>query len=100
MADMNLSRLPRRMEITISRHLLERAGFGGTPEEIKRSPEWRCGMRRQLVYFQKIQNSLPAFDHSGIHDPASNLSRKPARSNKAGEEKGEALGIKGASTGG
>src|SRR5262245_15372533 len=51
-------------------HLLERAGFGGTPEEIqalaRMSP---ADAVRQLVYFQNIENNLPAFDHSGIHNP-------------------------------
>src|SRR6266705_3256407 len=51
-------------------HLLERAGFGGTPEEIEAFARLtpREAVRR-LVYFQNIENTLPAFDHSGIHDP-------------------------------
>src|SRR5437867_5119514 len=51
-------------------HLLERAGFGGTPEEIqalaKLTPTEAV---QQLVHFQKIENKLPPFEHSGIHDP-------------------------------
>src|SRR5512139_669527 len=52
-------------------HLLERAGFGGTPEEIaelaKLAPQEAV---RRLVRYQAIDNSaLPPFDHSGIHDP-------------------------------
>src|SRR5215469_7851798 len=77
-------------------HLLERAGFGGTPEEIqvlaKLSP---TDAVRQLVYFQNIQNNLPPFDHSGIHDPGLEPfpESRPAVT-KMAKEKGEALGIK------
>jgi hypothetical protein len=77
-------------------HLLERAGFGGTPEEIqvlaKLSP---ADAVRRLVYFQNIQNNLPTFDHSGIHDPGLEPfpESRPAVT-KMAKEKGEALGIK------
>ena len=77
-------------------HLLERAGFGGTPEEIqvlaKLSPTEAV---RRLVYFQNIQNNLPPFDHSGIHDPGLEPfpESRPAVT-KMAKEKGEALGIK------
>ncbi len=77
-------------------HLLERAGFGGTPEEIqglaKLSP---TDAVRRLVYFQNIQNNLPPFDHSGIHDPGLEPfpESRPAVT-KMAKEKGEALGIK------
>jgi len=51
-------------------HLLERAGFGATPEEIAQfaamTPETAV---RQLIYHKDIANDLPAFDHSGVHDP-------------------------------
>src|SRR5258705_6243368 len=50
-------------------HLLERAGFGGTPEEIAlfaaMTPEAAV---RRLVYHKDIANDLPAFDHSSVHD--------------------------------
>src|SRR5215468_3861357 len=77
-------------------HLLERAGFGGTPEEIqvlaKLSPTEAV---RRLVYFQNIQNNLPPFDHSGIHDSGLEPfpESRPAVT-KLAKEKGEALGIK------
>ena len=77
-------------------HLLERAGFGGTPEEIEAlarlSPAEAV---RRLVYFQNIENVLPPFDHSGIHDPGleSFPESRPAVT-KMAKEKGEALGIK------
>jgi uncharacterized protein (DUF1800 family) len=77
-------------------HLLERAGFGGTPEEIAQlaamTPEAAV---RQLVYHKDIANDLPAFDHSGIHDaglepfPAS----RPAATDLA-KQTGESMGIK------
>src|SRR5215813_13962364 len=77
-------------------HLLERAGFGGTPEEI----EALAGLTpteavRRLVYFQSIENNLPPFDHSGIHDPGLEPfpESRPAVT-KMAKEKGEALGIK------
>ena len=38
-------------------HLLERAGFGGTPEEIQALARMTPAEAvRQLVYFQKIEN--------------------------------------------
>src|ERR1700690_3760006 len=52
-------------------HLLERAGFGGTPEEIealsKMTPARAVG---RMVRFEGIDSTpLPPFDHSGVHDP-------------------------------
>ncbi len=77
-------------------HLLERAGFGGTPEEIAQfaamTPEAAV---RRLVYHKDIANDLPAFDHSGVHDaglepfPAS----RPAATDLA-RDTGESMGIK------
>ena len=77
-------------------HLLERAGFGGTPEEIAQfaamTPEAAV---RRLVYHKDIANDLPKFDHSGVHDaglepfPAS----RPAATDLA-KETGESMGIK------
>ena len=85
-------------------HLLERAGFGGTPEEISRlaamSPEAAV---KALVDFAEpgrtgpkgAHRSMPVFDDSPIHDaglepfPASRL----AATNQA-KETGEALGVK------
>ena len=77
-------------------HLLERAGFGGTPQEIEQyaamTPEAAV---RRLVYSKDIVNDLPAFDHSGVHDaglepfPAS----RPAATDLA-KATGESMGIK------
>lgn len=52
-------------------HLLERAGFGGTPEDIERlatmTPEQAV---RHLVHYEAIDNShLSPFDESDVHDP-------------------------------
>ncbi len=77
-------------------HLLERAGFGGTPEEIQALARLTPAEAvRQLVHFQSIENKLPPFEHSGIHDPGLEPfpESRPAVT-KLAKEKGEALGIK------
>ena len=78
-------------------HLLERAGFGGTPEEIAAlaamSPQAAV---RHLVHFEHIDNShLQAFDHSGIHDPGLEPfpPSRPATTELA-KETGQALGVR------
>ena len=49
-------------------HLLERAGFGGTPEEIARLAQMPpAAAVRHLVYYQQVPNIVfPPFDPSGI----------------------------------
>ena len=59
-------------------YLLERAGFGGTPEEIQAvaamTPQDAV---RHLVYYQKVQDvDLPAFQETGIF-PSRNWNRGP-----------------------
>src|SRR3569623_1547566 len=78
-------------------HLLERAGFGGTPEEIaalaKLTPAQAVA---RLVRFQGAPEvNLPPFDESNIHDPGLEPfpPSRPAVTDMA-KEKGEALGIK------
>jgi hypothetical protein len=78
-------------------HLLERAGFGGTPEEIavfaKMAPARAVA---RLVRFEGTDAShLAPFDHSGIHDPGIEPfpPSRPAVTDLA-KSKGEALGIK------
>ena len=77
-------------------HLLERAGFGGSPEEIQKladmPPEEAV---RFLVYFDNVPNDhLPEFVHSGfwdeslIHFPPS----RPAATNLA-KETGQSMGV-------
>ena len=77
-------------------HLLERAGFGGTPEEIEALARLTPAEAvRRLVYFQNIENNLPPFADSGAHDPGLEPfpESRPAVT-KMAKEKGEALGIK------
>ncbi|HTW64619.1 MAG TPA: DUF1800 domain-containing protein [Bryobacteraceae bacterium] len=78
-------------------HLLERAGFGGTPDEIqalaKLTPEQAVA---RLVRFEGTDEShLPPFVHSGIHDPGLEPfpPSRPAVTDQA-KKTGEALGIK------
>lgn len=78
-------------------HLLERAGFGGTPQQIEAlaamSPSAAVN---SLVYFDSADNShLQAFEHSGIHDPGLEPfpPSRPATTELA-KETGEALGVK------
>lgn len=77
-------------------HLLERAGFGGTPAEVSRlaaiSPKQAV---RSLVYYQSIRNPLPPFEDSGAFDSGLEpfaLSR-PAATDLA-KATGESLGVK------
>jgi uncharacterized protein (DUF1800 family) len=78
-------------------HLLERAGFGGTPEDIRALAAMSAAEAVQsLVYFDPAANShLPPFDHSGVHDPGLEPfpPSRPATTELA-KEAGEALGIK------
>lgn len=78
-------------------HLLERAGFGGTPEQVEAfaamSP---AAAVRSLVYFQDADNGhLAPFVHSGIHDPGLEPfpPSRPATTEMA-KATGEALGVK------
>ncbi len=52
-------------------HLLERAGFGGTPDEIDTLAEMTPTQAiARLVRFEGTDTShLAPFDHSGVHDP-------------------------------
>jgi len=78
-------------------HLLERAGFGGTPEEIEELAKLTPGQAiARLVRFEGTDVSqLPPFEHSGVHDPGLEPfpPSRPAVTDLA-KEKGEALGIK------
>ncbi|MGH8678516.1 MAG: DUF1800 domain-containing protein, partial [Burkholderiales bacterium] len=77
-------------------HLLERAGFGGTPDEIaqlaRMSPESAV---RHLLHHRNIANDLPAFDHSGVHDPGLEPfpPSRPAATDLA-KQTGKSMGIK------
>jgi len=78
-------------------HLLERAGFGATPEEIdafaRMTP--REAVRR-LVYFEGVEDApLAPFEHSGVFKPGLDPfpPSRPATT-KLAKENGEALGVK------
>jgi uncharacterized protein (DUF1800 family) len=78
-------------------HLLERAGFGGTPEEIAAlaamTPEAAVAW---LVDYESVANDrLPAFDASDIHDPGL-IDFPPSRpaTTALAKATGAALGVK------
>jgi uncharacterized protein (DUF1800 family) len=78
-------------------HLLERAGFGGTPAEVAAlaamTPEEAVA---HLVDYEAIPNDhLPAFEPSDIHDPGL-VDFPPSRpaTTELAKAKGEALGVK------
>lgn len=78
-------------------HLLERSGFGATPEEIDRFMKLTPAQAvRRVVYFDGVpSDNLPPFEHSGVFksglDPFP--SSRPATTALA-RDVGEALGIK------
>ena len=78
-------------------HLLERAGFGGTPEEIQALAKMTPAQAiARLVRFEGTDaGQLPPFDHSGILDPGIQPfpPSRPAVTDMA-KKNGEALGIK------
>ena len=83
-----------------AQHLLERAGFGGTPREVDRLARMTPRQAvRYLVYFEGVDaaaiQAQPAFDHSGIFDAGLDPfpPSRPATTELA-KAKGEALGIK------
>ena len=84
-------------DINIAKHLLERAGFGGTPGEIKKIYELGLiGAVNHLVNYESINDDfLKEFDESDIHDPGL-VDFPPSRpaTTKLARETGEALGIK------
>ena len=88
---------PRDWNDGFAAHLLERAGFGGTPDEIKVLAEMTpADAIGRLVNFENVDNNhLPRFEHSEIHDPGLEPfpPGRPATTNLA-KETGEALGIK------
>lgn len=94
----DLSPLPESLwNYDTAAHLLERAGFGGTPTEIDAlaamSPREAVD---SLVHFDPANNShLEPFLHSGVHDPGLEPfpPSRPATTDLA-KETGEALGIK------
>ena len=55
---------------TTASHLLERAGFGGTPAEIGELAELGPGQAvKRMVYFKGVSREWdPPFEHSGVFD--------------------------------
>jgi hypothetical protein len=79
-----------------ARHLLNRAGFGGPPDEVQRlaamPPEKAVAW---FIDFKTIDNShLPPFEHSGIYDPTLTPfpPTRPAATRLA-EQTGSAMGV-------
>ena len=74
-------------------HLLERSGFGATPEEVAEfaalTPE-----RAVARVLRSDPGSLPPFEHSGVHDPSLEPfpPSRPATT-KLARETGEAIGV-------
>jgi uncharacterized protein (DUF1800 family) len=88
---------PRDWNEASARHLLERAGFGGTPEEIARFAAMTPAQAVDtLVDYEKIDNSaLLPFDESGIWDPGMDpFPPSRAEAVRIAREKGEYLGEK------
>ena len=88
-----------------AQHLLERAGFGGTPQEIDKLARMTPRQAvRYLVYFEGVDanaiKAQPAFDESGIFEPGLDPfpASRPATTTLA-KTKGEALGVKVKSSG-
>ena len=77
-------------------HLLERAGFGGTPEEISSLANMTPSQAiKSLVYFEKSNQDINSFEHSGIYDAGLDPfpPSRPATTDLA-KANGEALGVK------
>ncbi len=75
-------------------HLLERAGFGGTPEDVARLAAMTPARAvDSLVDYDALPNTLPAFDESGIWDPGMDpFPPSRAEAVRIAREKGEGLG--------
>jgi uncharacterized protein (DUF1800 family) len=77
-------------------HLLERAGFGGTPDEIAKLATMTPAQAVQsLVRYRQTANPQPAFEPSGVHDAGLEpfATSRPAATDQA-RATGEALGVK------
>lgn len=77
-------------------HLMERAGFGATPEEIELSAEAdpRQVVRRLVDYRSTANPSVGPFEHSGIFDEGMDpFPPSRAEAVRIGREKGRALGV-------
>ena len=78
-----------------ARHLLDRAGFGGTPDDVARLRELGpAGAVSALVDFTPGGSGLPPFDPSPIYDPSLRdfPPTRPAATRLA-EQTGQAMGV-------
>jgi len=77
-------------------HLVERAGFGATPEEITRLAAMTPRqVVDELVDFEAIASGLKPFDESGIWDPGMDpFPPSRAEAVRLAHERGEGLGVK------
>ncbi|MCE2543535.1 MAG: DUF1800 family protein, partial [Acidobacteria bacterium] len=78
-------------------HLLSRAGFGGTPEDIQKLADMTPAEAvRSLVEFDDIPNDhLEPFEHSGLWDETL-INFPPSRpaATELAEKRGEGMGVK------
>ncbi len=82
---------PADWNYDLAAHLLERAGFGGTPDEIQALAKLTPAQAvARLVRFQGTDASrLPPFDHSGHPRPwARAVSSQPPRRYRSGQASG------------
>jgi hypothetical protein len=79
-----------------ARHLLNRAGFGGSPDDVARLAALPPGKAvAWFIDFKAMDNShLPSFDHSGIYDPSLTPfpPTRPAATRLA-QDAGSAMGV-------
>ena len=87
---------PQAWNADKARHLLERAGFGATPQEVaqfaRMSPKQAV---QTLVRYQRIPDKFVPFEDSGSHDDGLEpfASSRPAATDLA-KASGESLGVK------
>ena len=80
-----------------ARHLLDRAGFGGTPEDIDRLAAMTpaAAVERLVDYEDERTGALPPFEHSGVYDPTLQVfPAEPAGGDPQGRDHGEAIGVR------
>ena len=77
-------------------HLIERAGFGATPEEVARLAAMTPRqVVDELVDYESLKSGLKPFDESGIWDPGMDpFPPSRAEAVRIARERGEGLGVK------